>query len=394
MKRSLFPVFILFFFLNSMGLQAHTRSQSFSHWSVDDQSISFNFAVDARRVTQLSNLYDKQFELDELLTQHLQESINVYQNKQLCKLSKLNSFGQAQSIIRATGNFTCPTPLGKQDLQATVTSFQAVSPTHIHIARTEFNGVQSEHVIREGRSSFNLQSAKPVNDFCGFTSTGFMHVLSGLDHLVFLLALVLVANTPRMAILCITGFTLGHTLALALASLGSIQPNEKLIEAVIGFTIAITALEAGVQHGLNRKKAMSGFAVLTLFIVLFPFANFESVIAIGLALTMYAFVTGHFSESQAMKLLPLMTVAFGLVHGAGFAGGLKEATLFQSEILVPLLGFNVGVELAQIAVLAGMYTLFLVLKQFSTLKLEALKQATTVMVFGLGCFWFAERLWG
>ena len=393
MKRILFLVFILFFFLCSFGLQAHTRSQSFSRWNIDDQSITFNFAVDARRVTQLSQLYETSFELDELLSLHLQDSIIIYQNNELCKLTNINSFGQGQSILRATGNFTCPSPLGKQDLQAIVTSFQAISPTHIHIARTEFNGVQSEHVIREGRSSFNLQSDKPVNDFGGFTSTGFMHVLSGLDHLIFLLALVLVANTQRTAIFCITGFTLGHTLALALASLGWIQPNEKLIEAVIGFTIAITALEAGVQHGLNRKKAMSGFAALTLFIVLFPFAHFESVIAIGLALTLYAFVTGHFSESQALILLPLMTVAFGLVHGAGFAGGLKEATLFQSEILVPLLGFNIGVELAQIAVLAGIYSLYLALKQFSALKLEVFKHVTTVMVFGLGCFWFAERVW-
>jgi hypothetical protein len=274
-----------------------------------------------------------------------------------------------------------------------VTAFQAVSPTHIHIARVDNSGVISEYVVREGRSSFALQADRPANDVWGFITTGFAHVMSGFDHLVFLLALALVANTPRTAIFCVTGFTLGHSLALAAATLGWVEPNERLIEAMIGFTIAVTALEAGVHHGLHRRKALLAFSALTFLVALIPVANNNSVVAMGLALALYAYATGRFSESQARTLLPLITTAFGLVHGVGFAGGLKEATLFRSEILMPLLGFNIGVELAQLCALVVFFSLPWIVGRKSSIDLAFITNYASVVIFGLGCFWFAQRLW-
>ena len=336
---------------------AHTRSQSFSHWHMEGQVVVFNFAVDARRVTQIAQLYARTYDLSGLLEQHLRETVFVVQGSAGCELKSIESLGSGRSVITVSGQFACPGAVADNDLRASVTAFQAVSPTHIHIARVDNSGVVSEYVVREGRSSFALQADRPANDVWGFITTGFMHVLSGFDHLVFLLALALVANTPRTAIFCVTGFTLGHSLALAAATLGWVEPNERLIEAMIGFTIAVTALEAGVHHGLNRRKALLAFSALTLLVALIPIANSNSAIAIGIALAVYSYATGRFSESQARTLLPLITTAFGLVHGAGFAGGLKEATLLRSEILIPLLGFNIGVELAQLCALVVFFSL-------------------------------------
>ena len=372
---------------------AHTRSQSFSHWHVEGQAVFFTFAVDARRVTQIAQLYEQTYVLSDLLEQHLRETLFVFQGSATCELKSLESLGSGRSVITVSGEFLCPGAVSENDMRASVTAFQAVSPTHIHISRVDNDGIVSEYVVREGRSSFALKADRPASDVRGFITTGFMHVMSGIDHLVFLLALALVANTPRTAIFCVTGFTLGHSLALAAATLGWVEPNERLIEAMIGFTIAVTALEAGEHHGLNRQKALLAFSALTLLVALIPIANSHSVIALGIALAVYSYATGRFSESQATTLLPLITTAFGLVHGVGFAGGLKEVTLFRSEILMPLLGFNIGVELAQLCALAVFFSLPWVVNRKGSIDLAFITNYASVLIFGLGCFWFAQRLW-
>lgn len=372
---------------------AHTRSQSFSHWHIDGEAVAFTFAVDARRVTQLAQVYEPGDGLSGLLEQHLQESVSVVQSSANCELKSLESPGSGRSVITVSGRFTCPETLAQGDARASVTAFQAVSPTHIHIARVDNSGVVSEYVVREGRSSFALHADRPAADLRGFIYTGFVHVLSGFDHLVFLLALALVVSNPRTAILCVTGFTLGHSLALAAATLGWVAPNERLIEAMIGFTIAITALEAGVHFGLHRRNAFRAFGGLTLLVALAPMTNGESVIAIGVALSVYTYATGQFSQSQARTLLPVITTAFGLVHGAGFAGGLREATIFRSELIMPLLGFNIGVELGQLCALAIFFSLPWIIGRKSAIDMAAVTNHASVVIFGLGCFWFAQRLW-
>ena len=393
MKFFAFCLCLLFYTLFTFNLDAHTRSQSFSHWETNDTSVNFTFAVDARRVTQLTPLYNSTDDLDILLTQHLQETIVVKQNNIACELTRLNSTNQNQSTMRAHGQYQCPQFLNDANVMAIVTSFQAVSPTHIHIARIEHSGIIAEQVIREGRASFNLLIEKPDNDFSGFTATGFWHVLSGIDHLVFLLALLLVASNTRSIIICVTGFTLGHSLALAFATLGWLTPKGNLIEALIGFTIAITALEAGIKFGLDRRKALYAFALLC-FLIILPIAFIHKIpIIMGAALVIYTLSNGKFSEKQAQQWLPIVTIAFGLIHGAGFAGGLKEATLFQAEILMPLLGFNIGVELAQLAALAILLSLAWLIKKIALINFNAVQHAAALCAFGLGCFWFAERIW-
>ncbi|NNM14983.1 MAG: hypothetical protein HKO58_11710 [Gammaproteobacteria bacterium] len=393
MKRLFLISCLLLFFLSSVHVDAHTRSQSFSQWEIDEQSINVTFAVNARRVTQLAQLYNSSEDLDQLLKRHLQETLAVKINTEDCELRNISIVTRTSATMQAKGHFNCQQDINPDsDVNALVTAFQSVSPTQIHIARIQNDTVISEVVVREGRSSFALNAPTPTNDLKGFVSTGFTHVLSGLDHLVFLLALVLVASTPRTAIYCITGFTLGHSLSLGLVTIGWIESNERLVEALIGFTIAITALEAGVLHGLKRKRSMFLFAALTL-IIIFPVAFDYSILGLGSALLIYTIATANFTEVQAIRLLPAITIAFGLIHGAGFAGGLQEATLFQSEILLPLLGFNIGVELAQLLALCVIYFAFWIIRKTSFKKLKTLQHYTSICAFGLGVFWFAQRVW-
>ncbi len=81
------------------------------------------------------------------------------------------------------------------------------------------------------------------------------------------------------------------------------------------------------------------------------------------------------------------------MHGAGFAGGLKEATIFRSELLMPLLGFNIGVEFAQLCALVVFFSVPWIIRRKSSIDVAAVANYSSIVIFGLGCFWFAQRLW-
>jgi HupE / UreJ protein len=390
----------VFFAILAMGCvvqcdpaEAHTRSQSFSSWAVDEQSLAFVFAVDARRVTQLSQIYTDEKDLQSLLVSHLRETIRVAQGKASCTRVELEPLGHGKNTLRVSGRFVCPFAIADKNAAVTIVAFQVVSATHIHIARVERDGEFADTVLREGRSTFTLRHENAPRSLWAFIGVGFFHVLSGLDHLVFLAALLIVATTPRTALLCITGFTLGHTLSLALATLGIIAPNAQLVEAMIGFTIAVTALEAGARYGLDRRSALTLFAVLTFIVVALPVGGGMSPLGTGVLLTAFAFFTARLSGETATALLPFVTAAFGLVHGAGFAGGLLAFNFLRTELFAPLLGFNIGVELAQLTALVGFYGLMLGLRQIHSIPTGFIERYASISIFTLGCFWFAERIW-
>ena len=142
--------------------------------------------------------------------------------------------------------------------------------------------------------------------FARFVSLGFMHILDGADHLLFLLCLVLPFRKVRALIIIATAFTVGHSITLIAAALGYGPQGlwfPPLVETLIAATILYTALENIVGCKLDRRW----------------------VIAFG----------------------------FGLVHGLGFAFGLRESLQLAGEHLVTaLLAFNVGIEIGQLAVLA------------------------------------------
>ena len=391
--RVFFAILALSCVIQCGSAHAHTRSQSFSSWTFDGQSASFVFAVDARRVTQLSQIYTDKGDLHALLIEHLRETIHVSQGKSSCERVEMTPLGQSKTTLRVSGGFVCPHTIADENAVVTVAAFQIVSATHIHIARVNHIAVISDTVLREGRSAFILRSESTPRSFWEFIGVGFFHVLSGLDHLVFLAVLLIVAATPRAALFCITGFTLGHTISLALVTLGLLEPNTQLVESVIGFTIAVTALEAGARYGLDRQAAMISFAALSLIVVALPIGGGALFIGTGFMLAAFAFCMARLPDQVALSLLPIVTAAFGLVHGAGFAGGLLEFSFLRTEIFAPLLGFNIGVEIAQLAALALFCGLMLGLRHFHSIPAGFIERAASASIFALGCFWFAERIW-
>ena len=378
---------------------AHTRSQSFSQWETvteTDNNLKFIFSVDQRRITQLAQIYPS-MDYMTLLQLHLTETINVFQNKQRCLPERLDVERHGRDgYFRARGVFSCLENINTEPPLIEIRSFTAVSPSHIHLARFSIAGENQEIVLSNARQDFNFEARSFIDSLSAFIHLGFFHVVSGLDHMIFLFALALFAATPRLAVLCITGFTLGHSLTLGLAFVDIIVPNEKLIEALIGLTIALTAYDiAGKTSKTNPLPApLLSFGIIFICALAIYMGRIPLSIGLFFTLPLALFSYQHLSQSGRIKtkLFPLLTVAFGLVHGAGFAGGLKHINLDKGDILTPLIGFNLGVELAQLFALMTVYALISVLEIRTNFRRDKIEYFVAPVLFGLGLFWFAERI--
>jgi hydrogenase/urease accessory protein HupE len=176
-----------------------------------------------------------------------------------------------------------------------------------------------------------------------YTALGVQHILTGVDHLLFVASLLFLVGFRRRLIGTITAFTLAHSLTLALSSLGILTLRSPPVEASIALSIVLVASEAL-----------------------------------------------HAENTLARRLPALVSFLFGLVHGLGFAGALKEIGLPQSHLPLALLSFNVGVELGQ---------LFTVLVVYALLRLPIperyLARARVPALYAVGsvaAYWSWERI--
>ena len=173
---------------------------------------------------------------------------------------------------------------------------------------------------------------------------GIEHILTGYDHLLFLLALLVACRRLRSAVAIITCFTIGQSLTLGLAALEIVTVPPRVVEPLIAASIVFV----GVENLLRRDE---------------PKARW------------------------------LLTLGFGLIHGFGFAGVLREIGFGGAGggIAVPLLAFNLGVELGQLAVATLALPVLLALRRRPALARCEVPAVSTVVV-ALGLFWLVQRL--
>ncbi len=185
-----------------------------------------------------------------------------------------------------------------------------------------------------------------------YTVIGIEHILTGFDHLLFVLALLLIVTGNRRLLITVTAFTLAHSITLALATFGIIQLPGPPVEAIIALSIVFVAVEI-----LRQQRGGNSFTVRQPWLVAF---------------------------------------VFGLLHGLGFAGALAEVGLPQTSIPLALLFFNVGVEVGQLVFIGSVLLLIAIAKnQFQ--KILGSRQAIIVSAYLIGsvsCFWVFERIAG
>ncbi len=395
-------VVLLVGYLSSNSALAHTRSQSFSSWWIQDtqagQSLRCVFSVRSLEATRLGLIEKNSFDLDTILVQHLTPRIVVKAGDEPCRTVSGPQSRTAQAgYLRVEWQFACPT---EGPIAITNSAFFEVAPSHVHYARVRtgsgppieylFTDTAQQHTIHR-----NGHSPSQGTSFGSYVLLGIEHILIGIDHIAFLLALLLLCRRPREVVFMVSGFTLGHSITLSLAVLGLVEPNVPVIEALIGFTIALVAAEnIGVATGTSQTIAVVASLALAMCGLLTVLTGIGPPLltSLGLALFTLCYLPLATTQERAARVRPVLTVLFGLIHGFGFASVLLDIGLPTARLVPALLGFNLGVEIGQLGIVALLWGIgTLVARRFVNADYRLTTDALSAALCGLGLFWFVGR---
>ncbi len=369
---------------------AHNRGTSYSEWQLTNNSAQVHARVPALELTRLG--LDARYTPDYLsqVGDELSGSLQLWAGNAQCTAGAVSVSDAGDGWLTAHWALHCPQ---WQGLAIVTRLFERVAPAHLHFVRVERTGQPAtSRVLSFGKPMALLATPQAAAaSLPGYVLVGIQHILSGWDHLAFLLGLILIAPRLRELAVVATGFTLAHSLTLAAAVLGWVAVEQARVEALIGFSIAIVAAEnlwlrSGRDVWIPRMVVLALAALTLIGLPQLPFTLLA-------ALTLFA--ACYFGLLQAAeqpwRLRVALAFVFGLVHGFGFSGAMAELHLPPGSLAVALLGFNLGVECGQLLVIAIVWPLLLWLRRRPLLDAWSVNTVSAA-VAGLGSFWFVTRL--
>ena len=241
--------------------------------------------------------------------------------------------------------YRCPAPA--HHLAITLTLLEREHPGHRILATIEDRARPAapprQHIFGPGSETIELDvgssASGRLRTVGEFLRLGMAHIFTGYDHVLFLLGLLLVARGFRDLLKIVTSFTVAHTLTLALATLGYVRLDVRLVESVIALSIAYVAVENLVATEHRRRW--------------------------------------------------MLTFVFGLMHGFGFSNVLREMPIPRELLAWSLASFNVGVEVGQVVIVSLLYPV-LVWSRGQRWNAWAVRAASVVIGLA-GLYWFVER---
>ena len=211
------------------------------------------------------------------------------------------------------------------------------------------DGMEHSAILRSAKNTFEIPERVTRTELAvSYWKMGTIHILEGLDHLLFLLTLLLIVNGFWALLKTVTAFTIAHSLTLALATLDLVRIPSVPTEAVISLSIVLLAVEV-----IHKNDG-----------ILTSSERFPWLVAFG----------------------------FGLVHGLGFAGALSEIGVPQNEVPLALLMFNLGVETGQVMFVTLVSLLLAGLHHIHTHSALKLARATPYAIGGIAAYWTIDRL--
>ena len=245
-----------------------------------------------------------------------------------------------------------------QVLQARYNLFFDIDPQHKGLLRLEYQGSSSTAIFSPEKATqeFTLKHVSKLQQFLDYAREGVWHIWIGFDHILFLLALLLPAVVFRQGekwqavtafkpafwsvLKIVTAFTLAHSITLTLATLGVISLPSRWVESTIAASVVIAALNN--IYPLFRERRW------------------------------------------------VMAFVFGLIHGFGFASVLTDLGLPQGALVLALVGFNIGVEGGQLAIVSAFLPIAFALR-YTWLYQRVILFGGSVVIAILATIWFAER---
>ncbi len=230
--------------------------------------------------------------------------------------------------------------------------YTVANPGLATIARVRAGGNPVETLLLQpGEDILHIpapEEAGRASTFGEFVKLGFEHIWEGIDHLLFVTGLIIIAGTWRRILVTVTGFTGAHSITLALAALDLVQLNIRAVEAVIALSIVFLAVE--IARG-NR-------------------------------------------DSLTFRRPVAVAASFGLLHGFGFASVLREIGLPDEGLLTALFAFNIGIEVGQVIFAGVLFAAWQVARRVQPVAAKA-ASLQKLAAYGLGItasYWLVERL--
>ncbi len=248
---------------------------------------------------------------------------------------------EAKRFARLDLDFACPgSAMGAFHIRYGVLADAGVIDDHRSIVDYSLGGNSGTFVFDSGHHDFDAGASGALTDARRFVTMGMGHILSGLDHVLFLIALLLGARSFRHVLKLATAFTAAHSVTLALGALGWVRLPPEVVEPLIALSIFYVAAE-NILGGETRHRLGVVFC-------------------------------------------------FGLLHGCGFAGTLSFTDHLGGRLLGSLASFNVGIELGQALVVLAVFPLLVLVRRFRWSP--PAHMAATAAAASVGLLWFTERV--
>ncbi len=250
-----------------------------------------------------------------------------------------------QSAVEITWRAPAPAAIGKLTISAHIFPYDPIHQTFVNVF--ERDALVRQEILNQDRTSVDFftgtrQGVMAV--FTSFTASGIHHIAIGPDHILFIVGLLLLGGSLMRLLAIVTAFTLGHSVTLALATLQIVDPPARIIEPAI----ALSIVYVGADNLLVGERGRD--------------------------------------------MRPWIALAFGLVHGFGFASVLRETGLPNRALGLSLFSFNLGVEIGQALVVIVVATALAFLRQRNALLAKRVVTIGSVVVLLAGVFWFIERV--
>lgn len=263
--------------------------------------------------------------------------------------------GSSDSLARAVQTLSFQSPHDISRLTVNVHFFSELTPSHRALVRVVWQG-ELTRLTRLGPAEITLERGHVTPGVAAliweFGRWGTHHIFVGYDHIAFLVALLLAVTRWRTLVTIVTSFTVAHSLTLLASALDLVRIPSRLTEVLIAASIVYVAGE------------------------------------------------NLFARGRAFRHRAFVTFAFGLVHGLGFASQLRARLAeIPGRVVLPVLSFNLGVELGQLAIVSIVFPLLVRLRQGPTesetrLRERRLMRMGSIPVLLFGLFWLCDRLLG
>jgi len=380
------------------GAFAHTKSETQSVWRIVGSTVHVAYTIPDIELVRLAHK-DGTPASETDVAGYVRQNVLVLEGGKACERTEdVRPVSASQGFRRFEFTFRCNDPNG---MSIHSSAFFPLVPTHVTYAQIITDkGEFISQLLDADQQTLALSSASgqsPLQNasFLQYIGMGIDHIFTGYDHQAFILALVLLSSRLRDLIFVITGFTIGHSISLSLAVIGIIRPHAEYIDSLVGLTIALIAAENIADSAHRRGTVALAFGGIMLAFALGSFAGlnglpFYLVVGAAIFATNYMMMAGFIKDAARLRLV--VTLVFGTIHGFSFAANLLEMKLPAGRLAELLVGFNVGVEIGQLAVVGVILTLLALLVRFKlTLPRAITVDVLSAVLVALGLYWFFSR---